>query len=577
MTENQSLQLSDKTPDAILKQVINSMTDYVFFKGLDGRYLGCNKEYERLIGKRESEIVGKTAYDLNDVELADIFTASDQKVIHSAVPIKIEVWLKTADGTRTLFENTKSPLFDNNGSIIGILGVFRDITKQKEAEAAVKASEEKYRLITENTLDTIWLYNLHQDRFTYYSPSVQQLRGLTASEAAAEKILDTVTPEFRDVVSNKISEIKNHLIDHPETTRSEFMEIKQPTRSGDSIWVEISAKSSINDQNEIEILGVSRNIEDRKKAENEILYLGYHDQLTGLYNRHYFEMIINEEMDRSDRYGEPLSMLLLDLDHFKTVNDTWGHPIGDELILLTTRVMKDNIRVPDTLVRFGGEEFVILMPQTDNDNVVEAAEKIRIAIEKERHPVAGCRTVSIGVAQRMSNESFRHWYRRVDEALYLAKESGRNRVVASDENKIFSSDAVRLSWQPEWESGNSEIDRQHKELIEIANSLINMSFAGKGSQDAEPQVEQLLRHIVNHFETEEKILEAAGFPDFLTHAKIHKNLNAKALRLNESFKNGEVKATAFFSFVVDDVVLDHLMKVDTKFFPFTRGSVLPSV
>lgn len=577
MSEKRNPLLSDKTPNALLKQVINSMTDYVFFKGLDGRYLGCNKEYERLIGISESEIVGKTAYDLNDVELADIFTASDQKVIHSAVPSKIEVWLKNTDGTRTLFENTKSPLFDNNGSIIGILGVFRDITKQKEAEDAVKASEEKYRLITENTSDAIWLYNLHQDRFTYYSPSVQHLRGMTVSEAASEKILDTVTPVFREMLSKKISEISNYLVDHPESTRSEIMEIKQTTRSGDSIWVEISAKLSINEQNEIEMLGVSRNIDDRKKAENEILYLGYHDQLTGLYNRHYFEMIINEEMDRSDRYGEPLSMLLLDLDHFKTVNDTWGHPIGDELILLTTRVMKDNIRVSDTIVRFGGEEFVILMPQTDKNSVIEAAEKIRSAIEKERHPIAGIRTVSVGAAQRMNNESFRHWYRRVDEALYLAKESGRNRVVASDENKIFSSDAVRLNWRPEWESGNSEIDSQHKELIEIANSLVNMSFAGKGYQEAEPQVEKLLGHIVNHFETEEKILEAAGFPDFLAHAKIHMNLIAKALRLNESFKNGEVRTTAFFSFVVDDIVLGHLMEVDTKFFPYTRGSVLPSV
>lgn len=706
MSEKLSPQLSEKAPFDLLKQVINSMTDFVFFKGLDGKYLGCNLEYEKLIGKSEAEIVGKTAYDLNDVEVANIFSASDRTVFQSRMPVKVEIWLKKADGTRALFENTKSPLFDNNGEIIGILGVFRDITRQKEAEAALKASEEKYRLITENTSDVlwvlnfsthhftylspsvrqlwgyseedalrltledvmtpeslksvneqiaktmpvfikkpdsrqrymnqvqqicqngdiiwveylasyqyddqgeiiavgvsrnidermkaeqalkaseekyrmiaentsdaIWLYNLDQDRFTYYSPSVQQLRGITVEEAFAEKILETVAPEFRDSIAERISDARSNLLDHPESARREIMELRQPTRAGTYIWVEVSARLRFNDQKEIEILGVSRNIEERKKAENEIRYLGYHDQMTGLFNRHYFETIITEEMDRSDRYGEPLSLLLLDLDHFKTVNDTWGHPVGDDLLKRTAKVIEKTIRDSDILVRFGGEEFIVLLPQTAHDGVIKAAEKIRIAVENEKHPVAGMRTVSIGVAQRMNNESFRHWYRRVDDALYLAKESGRNRVVASDENKSAPVDTVRLNWRSEWESGNCEIDKQHQELIEIANSLVNMSFTGMGFPDTMQQVELLLTHITQHFASEENILATIGYPGCLPHAEIHQRLVAKALRLNEACKNGTIKPLAFFSFMVDDVVLDHLMEEDTKFFPYTRKSV----
>ena len=100
MSEKLSPQLAEKKHNDLLKQVINSMTDFVFFKGLDGKYLGCNQEYEKLIGKPESDIIGKTAYDFNAIELADVFTASDQKVIQTRIPIKIEVWLKKADGTR---------------------------------------------------------------------------------------------------------------------------------------------------------------------------------------------------------------------------------------------------------------------------------------------------------------------------------------------------------------------------------------------------------------------------------------------------------------------------------------------
>lgn len=565
--------MSEPTANDLLKQVINSMTDFIFFKGLDGRYLGCNPAYEKLIGLSEAEIIGKTAHDLNDAELADFYTASDQTVITTRKPVKIEVWLDKADGSRTLFENVKSPLFDNQGNLIGILGVFRDITKQRESEEALRASENKYRLITENTSDAIWLYNLDQDRFIFCSPSIQQLRGISAEEAMLEKFPDTVTPEFRDILAEKVMDAKSYLLDHPETTLSEILEIRQTTRSGNAIWVEISSKLRLNEQNELEILGVSRSIDDRKKAESEINYLSYHDQLTGLYNRHYFEMIITDEMDRSDRYDEPLSMLLLDLDHFKIVNDTWGHPIGDELLQLTANVIGRNIRASDVLIRFGGEEFVVLMPQTTKEGIFEAAEKIRHAIEKEHHPITGIRTVSIGVAQRMSNESFRHWYRRVDEALYQAKENGRNRVVASDENISLTVDAVRMNWRAAWESGNSQIDQQHQDLIEIANRLVNMSISGVSNQETEQQVELLLGHIVQHFECEEKFLTEIGFPDYPAHAKLHKRLTAKALRIKEACRTGEVKAAAFFSFVVDDVILEHLMEVDTKFFPYTRGRV----
>lgn len=480
------------------------------------------------------------------------------------------MWLKRADGTDALFETSKSPLFSADGDIIGIIGVFHDITKRREREDALQASEEKYRMIAENTSDSIWLYNLDQDRFTYYSPSVQQLRGLTVEEALAEKILDTVTPEFKDVAARRILEAKNYFVSHPGAGRIETIELKQPSRFSDGVWVEVSAKLRFNDQHEIEILGVSRNIDNRKKIESEIIFLGYHDQLTGLYNRHHFETIITEEMDRSDRYNVPLSMLMIDLDNFKVVNDTWGHPVGDDLLKLTAKVIKKTIRGADIAIRLGGEEFIVLTPQTDKYGAAEAAEKIRAAIEKEPHPIAGVRTVSVGAAQRMSNESYRHWYRRLDDALYLAKENGRNKVVISDENEILPVESVRIHWQPEWESGNNEIDKQHQELIEITNELLNMSFAGRDSQATRQQIELLLNHIVHHFEYEESLLVKVGFPTYMTHANIHKGLVAKALRLTESYDKGEVKVSAFFSFIVDDVIVGHLADNDVGFFSFVQ-------
>lgn len=199
-------------------------------------------------------------------------------------------------------------------------------------------------------------------------------------------------------------------------------------------------------------------------------------------------------------------MLLLDLDHFKTVNDTWGHPVGDDVLKMTAKLIQRRIRITDTLFRFGGEVFIILMPQTNKKGAFEAAEKIRRSIEKEAHPVAGIRTVSIGIAQRIIDESFGHWYRRVDEALYQAKEEGRNCVIASDENKNLSMDSVRIIWQPEWSSSNSMIDEQHEELVDIANKMLSMSNFKNSDQEILQQIERLLNHILDHFEFEEALI-----------------------------------------------------------------------
>jgi diguanylate cyclase (GGDEF)-like protein/PAS domain S-box-containing protein len=138
MSELLSNQLSSQKQTNLLKQVINSMTEAMFFKGLNGKYLGCNQEYEKLLGRTESEIIGKTAADFYDSEQADFMFSGDKLILSAGKPIKIEIWLNNADDTKALFEIAKSPLFDVDGQIIGILGVLRDITKQKEADEQVR-------------------------------------------------------------------------------------------------------------------------------------------------------------------------------------------------------------------------------------------------------------------------------------------------------------------------------------------------------------------------------------------------------------------------------------------------------
>lgn len=318
------------------------------------------------------------------------------------------------------------------------------------------------------------------------------------------------------------------------------------------------------------IYASARDVTEKHLAEEELRKTAITDELTGLFNRHYFENIIVEKIRHADRSGEPLSMLLLDLDHFKQVNDTFGHPVGDELLRHVAQTMLRSIRDTDILVRFGGEEFAILLPKTNLEGALAAAEKIRRAIEEQPLPSVGVRTASLGVAERIGAESFRHWYRRLDGALYLAKKLGRNRAVASDGTEALPLNATGLSWKRKWESGNKLIDGQHKELIAIGNRLLQLYESQEQPEELLQEVERLLHHTAAHFTAEAKVLEVLGFPGLETHKEEHADLLHKALELKQAYDQGEVSAIAFFSFLLDDVILGHLMEKDVLFFDLTR-------
>lgn len=295
------------------------------------------------------------------------------------------------------------------------------------------------------------------------------------------------------------------------------------------------------------------------------------DELTGLYNRHHFETRLEVEAERADRHGSPLSMALLDLDRFKRLNDTWGHPVGDEVLRLTARVLQETVRKSDMVFRVGGEEFVILMPETPALGAMAAAGKAREGLAAAHHPIAGGFTASFGVAFRDRGESTIRWYKRADAALYQAKESGRNRVVLAEEALHSPIASVQLEWRSEWETGQPEVDRQHQELLEVANSLINMSLAAMEPTKVLSQLDLLLHHISQHFRYEERILALSAYPGTVHHAKLHTALSGKAAVLRASYEKGELNGTAFFSFIVDDVILGHMKVADAKYTPWLKA------
>ncbi len=167
---------------------------------------------------------------------------------------------------------------------------------------------------------------------------------------------------------------------------------------------------------------------ERKQAQEEIRMLATTDMLTGINNRQHFSELLANEIARAKRYGNALALVMYDIDFFKQVNDGFGHDAGDKVLRDMTDLVKRNIRTVDVLARWGGEEFMILMPQSDMDAVKKAAEKLRAAIAKHRFGGIRSLTVSFGVTVFHADEDINCLLKRVDDALYQAKDRGRNRV-----------------------------------------------------------------------------------------------------------------------------------------------------
>jgi diguanylate cyclase (GGDEF)-like protein len=193
--------------------------------------------------------------------------------------------------------------------------------------------------------------------------------------------------------------------------------------SGFATYLALHRYSRLNKQ-------LEREIAIRRKLERELIVAATVDKLTQIYNRRKLEDIIHQEIDRAKRYEIPLSLIMLDLDDFKSVNDTYGHLVGDDVLRTVASIIKSNIRASDSAGRWGGEEFMILVPETGLERARGLAEKIRHLIASHHFDQSCCITISLGLSEFQPGDTFDSFISRADNALYRAKTNGKNRAEA---------------------------------------------------------------------------------------------------------------------------------------------------
>lgn len=297
-------------------------------------------------------------------------------------------------------------------------------------EGELRASETQYRELVEGANSVILRFDT-KGIIRFINNYGLRFFGFEADELIGQNIMGTIAPRTEQW-EGALEAMMQDVQQHPE--KYLLAEAENVRKNGERIWLTWSIRPILDQKGELaEILSVGHDISQRKELETELRKLATTDSLTGIANRRRFLSKAPKEVTRSQRYGRDLSVLMLDVDHFKTINDRYGHAVGDQVLCRLVEVCNDELREHDVIGRLGGEEFAILLPETVLETARAVAERLRENIEATTVDGQSFHfTVSFGVAQvKGSEETAEEVIRRADEALYRAKQKGRNRVEVS--------------------------------------------------------------------------------------------------------------------------------------------------
>jgi diguanylate cyclase (GGDEF)-like protein/PAS domain S-box-containing protein len=300
-----------------------------------------------------------------------------------------------------------------------------DITAQKIAEGAVRRSEQNIRALFAAAPVAMCLVRVEDSTVIFGNRRCADLFGLTPEELEGQKSPDYyVDLADRERILAKVN--ADGLVDNEA--------VRMRRRSGEEFWVLLSARA-IEFEGAPALLGGMSDITPQKRLEEKLRELAMQDELTGLYNRRHFLELAEAEITRVRRTGAPLSVAMLDIDHFKRVNDFFGHAAGDQVLRELARAMRESLRGSDVPARHGGEEFVVLLLDTPLDGAMAVTERLRERVGGNEVALGQGRvariTVSAGVAELAPGERLEALLERADEALYRAKASGRDRIMSS--------------------------------------------------------------------------------------------------------------------------------------------------
>ncbi|PPK52565.1 diguanylate cyclase (GGDEF)-like protein [Marinobacter persicus] len=306
------------------------------------------------------------------------------------------------------------------------------ISELAEARAALGTEKQRLKDIADSIPGAVYEYRHHpvgDDEFLYFSDGIQQLVDLDAETIRSEdparigaSVWSLIVPADHEKLE-QATQAANY--PWPSEWQAEYrVQVSDGIR-----WIWGHAMPVADDQPGQLFRGVMLDITDRKELEQRLQQAATHDPLTGALNRAGIEPHLESSLAGAQRRSQPMSIVLLDIDYFKNVNDSFGHALGDSVLVQLVNTLKRRLRKADSLARWGGEEFLVLLPDTDPKGAFQLADALRQAVEQATFEHRQSLTISLGTATANAGDSLKSLVRRADDNLYAAKHAGRNQVM----------------------------------------------------------------------------------------------------------------------------------------------------
>jgi diguanylate cyclase (GGDEF)-like protein/PAS domain S-box-containing protein len=403
--------------ERLMREVLfETLPTPVYIKDVEGRYIDCNEAFERYFGAPRSRIIDRTAYAVMDERAAKAHEDIDRGLVENWGRLEYQEETPQPDGSRRIVRIGKAVYCDSRGEFGGIIGVIHDMSRGMPNDARLQA-------ILEQSPIGVSVSRRDNGSIIFANTRFAELIGLPRNHIVGSSARDYYVDD------QQRAKVVERLKGNGSVTN---MEVQFRRADGSSFWTLFTVNQAILEGVRVNLAWIY-DYTERRNMEEALRDMASKDPLTGIYNRRSFMEMARQLLARSNRFNEAMAVLVLDVDHFKLVNDTYGHGAGDDALRQVAAGCAGVLREYDILGRLGGEEFIVAVPGATLEEAMVVAERLRRSVARSPIPVEGGAslnlTVSIGVcAVTGVYDSIETAIHRADLALYRAKHEGRNRV-----------------------------------------------------------------------------------------------------------------------------------------------------